>query len=263
MRNDDRENGPRTDSAGKLPAPPPALYPCSREDCRQSRTWPPDDILWFDGQEETLDKAGNIDRRKVAAGWYCVECASDLEIEPAGPRLDEVLRAEGREDLEGEKRADPACAECAFYGGNAKASTDAASGELLESTHGIGEADCCHPTSLIVHGNGVYDSAAGMRRGWCGRRGMLFTPWPRRQKQQKVRARVLTIGQVTPIGAMQRVRIALDGDGRSEIECLVGATTVQKVGLAPGVACTAALSHRPDGKPELGEWERADTASDR
>ena len=38
MRNDDRENGPRTDSAGRLPAPPPALYPCSREDCRQSRT---------------------------------------------------------------------------------------------------------------------------------------------------------------------------------------------------------------------------------
>ena len=191
MSSDDREKGPRTDSAGRLPAPPPALYPCSREDCRQDRTWPPNDIVWFDGQDETLDKAGDIDRSKVAAGWYCVECVAELEIEPAGPRLDEALRAEGREDLPGEKRADPACTECAFYGG---------------------DADCCHPTSLIVHGNGVYDSASGMRRSWCGHGGMLFTPWPRRQKRQRVRARVLAVGRVTQIGAMQRVQIALDGE---------------------------------------------------
>ena len=242
MSSDDREKGPRTDSAGRLPAPPPALYPCSREDCRQDRTWPPNDIVWFDGQDETLDKAGDIDRSKVAAGWYCVECVAELEIEPAGPRLDEALRAEGREDLPGEKRADPACTECAFYGG---------------------DADCCHPTSLIVHGNGVYDSASGMRRSWCGHGGMLFTPWPRRQKRQRVRARVLAVGRVTQIGAMQRVQIALDGERGVEIERPVGATTVQKLELAPRVACTTTLSHRPDGAPELEEWERADTASER
>ena len=217
-------------------------------------------MLWCDEQDAAVDNAGSVKRPRTAPGWYCLECASEMKIERTGPRLDEVLLAEGREAPEPVKRTDPACAECAFYGSNVKASTDAASRELLEKTHGIADADCCHPTSLIVRGNGVYDSAAGMRRGWCGTRGKLFTEWPRRQQKQTVRARVLSVGSVTPMGAMQRVRVKLDGDGRREIEQPVGATTVRKAGLAPGRTCTATLSHRPDGEPELGEWRAADPA---
>ena len=253
-RKNDLENGPRTDRHGRLPAPPPARFQCSREDCPHGRLQRPEDMLWCDEQDAAVDDNSNVKRPGTTSGWYCVRCASDLEFEPTAPRLDEVLLAEGLTALEGGKRTDPACTECAFYGRNVKTSTDAASRELLEETHGIADADCCHPTSLIVRGSGVYDSAAGMRRGWCGTRGILFTEWPRRQRKQTIRGRVLSVGRITPIGAMQMVRIALDGAGRREIERPVGTTTVRKAGLAPGRTCTATLSHRPDGQPELGEW---------
>ena len=136
---------PKTDREGRLQAPPEALYPCSRKCCREDRTWPAEDIVWYDRQEEQLDEDGNVGRTEVDAGWYCGECAADLQIETTGPRLDEVLRAEGRGALRENERTDPACRQCAFYGRNARASTDAASRRLLEETHGISDADCCHP----------------------------------------------------------------------------------------------------------------------
>ena len=257
-RKDDPENGPRTDRSGRLPAPPAPRFQCSQEDCRHGRLQQPENMFWCEEQDTAVDDARNVKHPRTAAGWYCLECASELEIDKTGPRLDEVLLAEGLAALEGGKRTDPACTECAFYGCNIKASTDAASRELLEDTHGIADGDCCHPTSLIVRGSGVYDSAAGMRRGWCGTRGMLFTEWPRRQRKETVRGRVLSVGRITPIGAMQIVRVKLDGHGRREIEYPVGATTVRKAGLAPGRTCTATLSHKPDGQPELGEWRTAE-----
>ena len=258
----DGQTGARTDRSGRLPAPPPARYACSRKSCRHGRTHRPEDILWHEGEEGAANEAGNIKRPATDAGWYCVRCAADLQIAPKAPKLDEVLRAEGHDVPDAESRSNPACADCAFYGLNAKASTNAASRELLEDTHGIDDADCCHPASLIMRGNGVYDRARGMRYGWCGPRGRLFTPWPRRQRQQAVQARVLAVRPIMPIGWMQRVQIALEGDGGREIECLVGATTVREAGLAPGSRCTAALSHRPDGDPVLDDWRAAEAGPD-
>ena len=157
----DGQTGARTDRSGRLPAPPPARYACSRKSCRHGRTHRPEDILWHEGKEGAANEAGNIKRPATDAGWYCVRCAADLQIAPKAPKLDEVLRAEGRDVPDAESRSDPACADCAFYGLNAKASTNAASRELLEDTHGIDDADYCHPASLIMRGNGVVRQGGG------------------------------------------------------------------------------------------------------
>ena len=252
-------NEPQTDGAGRLPEPPPGAYPCNGSGCGRNQTWPPEKIRWSDGQTEPAGETAETDRPRVAPGWYCGKCISRLKIAPTGPRLDDVLRANGRHDiLQRDHRGNPACTECAFYAINAKASTDDASRRLLESTHGINDTDCCHPTSLIVRGNGEYDSAQGMRRGWCGHGAMLFTAWPTRQKQRTVRGRVLEVKPVNEIGKMQKVRIALDTKSDAELEHPLGTTTVKRIGLTPGTSFSAKLSHTPNGSPHLDEWETGD-----
>ena len=247
---------PRPAAGGRLPTPPTALYPCCQEGCREERTWPPDDLSWFDGQPEKRDANGDIERFAVKAGWYCGECASEIGIEPDGPRLDEVLASNGQTTpkVDGDDR--PACADCAFYAANAKASTDGQSRELLEQVpHEVADDDCCHPTSLIQQGTGQFDNAAGMRRTWCGYDGMLFTPWPQRQRRRRMRARVLTIDEPSDVGAMRKVRVRLESDRRIEIETAIGKTTAEKLALSTGMICSFTVAHQPDGRPDLDDWQ--------
>ena len=245
----------KTTRDGRLPAPPAALYPCSREGCREDRTWPPDDLTWFDGRPETLDDNGDVEHFAAEAGWYCGECASELGIDAEGPALDAVLKSRGAPAGETDGSRAPACTDCAFHGANAKASTDGASRRLLEQTHGIRDGDCCHPTALIAHGTGEFDSAEGMRRTWCGHDGMLFTPWPRRQRRLRVEGRIERLGPKGPIGGMHAARVAIEPDG-AVIDTTIGSSTIDKLGLKAGSAVGFTIAHRPNGGADTGEWTR-------
>ena len=243
----------RTTAAGRLPRTPEALYACCEEGCREERSWPADDVQWFDGQEEKRDDDGNVEVFAAKTGWYCSECASEIGIEPDGPRIDEVLALEGRESgrLEGE----PDCADCAFYSENARTAADSERRELLLVTHGIAEGKCCHPTSLVELSNGDFQSAKGMRAGWCGRGGLLFATWPQRQLGTPVEATVRAMDKPTAGGNVRKIRVTVELVHTVEIETSVSETTVRRLGLEVGTRYRTTAAHDARGELRLNDWK--------
>ena len=270
---------PRPAAGGRLPTPPTALYPCCQEGCREERTWPPDHLSWFDGLPEKRDANGDIEHFAVKAGWYCGECASEIGIEPDGPRLDEVLASNGQTTpkVDGDDR--PACADCAFYAANAKASADGQSRELLEQVpHEVADDDCCHPTSLIQQGTGQFHTrsptttAATRRRSSSREQGSSTAP------RECAAPGAVTAGCCSLRGPnasagggcaresspstnratsapCERCASASNPTGGSKSRPPSARRTAEKLALSTGTICSFTMAHEPDRRPDLDDWQ--------
>ena len=69
-----------------------------------------------------------------------------------------------------------------------------------------------------------------------------------------MRAKVLAVGEPSVLGAMRKVRGALESDPRIELEGRVGAASVEEQKLRAGSTCSFTLAHNPDGTPDIDEW---------
>ena len=79
---------------GAPTSPPEVFYGCSAPGCSEERTWPADELWWWDAIEDRDESDGR------PPGWYCHQCSIDRDIDFVemaflrGIRLDRWLKAD-------------------------------------------------------------------------------------------------------------------------------------------------------------------------